>query len=164
MMDFILQRLNDNKKSTIGALFKKIVYGTEEKLVLQAFTLEDERRDIKVGGETRIPAGFYELGLMEAETPLTLKYRAKYPWFKFHIEITKVPNFKGVYIHIGNTDLDTDGCVLLGDSVDNNTTTEGEIKSSTIAFKRFYEAVYEHLSEKGKAFIEIRDEKYLLGK
>jgi len=161
-MNFILQRLNDNKKSTIGALFKKIVYGQDEKLVLQAFTLEDEARQEKVMSETRIPAGFYELVIQEAETPLTLKYRARYPWFKNHIEISKVPNFKGVYIHIGNTDLDSAGCVLLGDSVDNNTVTDGEIKSSTIAFKRFYEAVFDHLNQKGKAFIEVRDEKNML--
>lgn len=160
-MKYLLQRLNDNRKSTIGCLFKRSEQGTDERLVLQAWTLEDEYREVKVKEETRIPAGFYELALHKSDTPLTLKYRAKYPWFKWHVEVTKVPNFVGVYIHIGNTDLDSAGCILLGDGVDNNTVTEGSLTASTIAFKRFYEEIYDTLEQGGKAFIEIRNEGHL---
>jgi len=100
-MQFILQRINDNRKSTIGTLFKKITVGQDEKLVLQAFTMEDEYRDVKVMGETRIPAGFYKLGLRQEDTPKTIQYRQKYSWFKKHIEVLNVKGFTGVYIHIG---------------------------------------------------------------
>lgn len=161
-MNFILQRYNDNRKSTLGLLLKKVLFGTQERLVLQAYTMEDEYREEKVMAETRIPAGFYELIIHQDETPKTKKYQAKYEWFKKHIEIKNVPNFVGVYIHIGNYDTDTEGCILLGDSADNNSITEGAISGSTAAFKRFYDEVYSHLEEGGKAHLEIRDEKFLL--
>lgn len=161
-MKFILQRFSDNRKSTLGILLKVLAHGTSQMTILQSYTLEDESREEKLSGETRIPAGIYDLVINAADTPLTLKYRKKYSWFKYHIEIKNVPGFKGVYIHIGNYDDNTDGCVLLGDSADNNSISEGMITNSTAAFKRFYDSVFSHLSEGGKATIEIRDEKYLL--
>jgi len=157
-MKFILQRYSDNRKSTLGLLLKVVPIGSAEKTVLQSYTLEDESREVKVSGETRIPAGKYELGINAADTPLTLKYRKKYPWFKYHIEVKNIPGFKGVYIHIGNVDENTDGCILLGDSADNNSISEGMITNSTAAFKRFYDSVFTHLQAGNKASIEIRDE------
>ena len=159
-MNFILQRYSDNGTSTMGWLFKKTT--PDDCPIFQAYTLEDESRDVKLAGETRIPSGFYELGLQKEDTPLTLKYRKKYPWFKHHIEIKNVKGFTGVYIHIGNDDGDTAGCVLLGDNADNNRITYGVVSNSTQAFKRFYELVYPHLEKGKKAFVEIRDEEYLI--
>lgn len=161
-MNYILQRFSDNRDCTLGLLFKELTDGNGKRLVFQSYTLEDEYRDVKVAKETRIPAGFYELCLQKNDTPKTLAYRAKYPWFKDHIEVTKVKGFVGVYIHIGNKDEDTEGCILLGDTANNNNITTGEISSSTVAFKRFYETVYELLSKGNKIFLEIRDEKFLL--
>lgn len=161
-MNYILQRYSDNRDCTLGLLFKEIIDGNGKRLVLQAYTMEDEYRDVKVMHETRIPAGFYELGLQMIETDKTKQYRLKYPWFKNHIEITKVKNFTGVYIHIGNVDEHTSGCVLLGDTANNNNVATGEISSSTIAFKRFYEVVHELLSNGTKVFLTIKDEKELL--
>jgi hypothetical protein len=158
-MNFILQRFSDNKKSTLGLLFKK---STEsDRLIFFSYTLEDEFRASKVSGETRIPAGFYELVIRKQDTPLTKKYQDRYPWFKHHIEVKNVPGFTGVYMHIGNTDQDTDGCILLGDNADNNNLGNGSISNSTQAFRRFYENLYNHLII-GKAFLEIRDEKSLI--
>lgn len=161
-MNYIIQRYSDNRDCTLGILFKEIVDGNGKRLHLEAYTLEDEYRAIKQAKETRIPAGFYELGLQPSDTPKTLQYRAKYPWFKNHIEILKVKDFKGVYIHIGNHDEDTEGCILLGDTVNNNNVATGEITTSMVAFKRFYEVVHEYLSNGGKAFLTIKDEAELL--
>jgi len=161
-MDFIVQRFSDNRDCTLGLLFKKIIDGNGERLHFSGYTLEDEYRAVKQMKETRIPAGFYELGLQTIETPKTLQYRAKYPWFKNHIEILKVKDFKGVYIHIGNKDEDTEGCLLLGDTANNNNVGVGEITTSTVAFKRFYDVVHEALDKGTKVFLEIRDEKFLL--
>lgn len=161
-MNFILQRFSDNRKSTLGILLKKLAHGEAQKTILQCYTLEDESREAKISGETRIPAGKYELLIQPADTPLTLRYRAKYSWFKNHIEIKNVPGFKGIYIHIGNYDSNSDGCVLLGDSADNNSISEGMISNSTAAFKRFYDSVHTHLAAGGRASIDIRDEKYLI--
>lgn len=161
-MNFILQRYSDNRKSTLGIILKVVPMGTAVKTSLQAYTLEDESREVKVSGETRIPAGKYELVINAADTPLTLKYRAKYSWFKYHIEVKNVPGFKGVYIHVGNNEANTDGCILLGDSADNNSISEGMIQGSTAAFKRFYDSVFTHLQAGNKVSLEIRDEQKLL--
>lgn len=161
-MNFILQRFSDNRKSTLGILLKKLQHGEAMKTILQCYTLEDESREAKISGETRIPAGKYDLVINKADTPLTLRYRAKYSWFKYHIEVKNVSGFKGIYIHIGNYDSNSDGCILLGDSADNNSITEGMISNSTAAFKRFYDSVYTHLEGGGTASIDIRDEKFLL--
>lgn len=161
-MNFIQQRYSDNRDCTLGMMFKKVMDGNVERLSLYCYTMEDEYRSIKVSKETRIPAGFYELGIRQEETHKTIQYRTKYPWFKKHIEILKVKDFIGVYIHIGNDDEDTDGCVLLGDTANNNNIGIGEVGNSTNAFKRFYSEVYELLDKGTKVFLEIRDEKFLL--
>ena len=160
-MNFILQRFSDNRDCTLGLLFKKITDGNGDRLYFSGYSMEDEYRSVKVMNETRIPAGFYELGLQLSDTPKSIQYRARYPWFKNHIEILKVPNFKGVYIHIGNKDEDSSGCILLGDTANNNNVSTGEITTSTVAFKRFYDEVHAALEKGTKCFLEIRDEKFL---
>lgn len=157
-MNFLLQRYSDNKDSTLGLLFQKV----DDKLKFENYILEDEFRAVKVPGETRVDAGFYELKIQENVTPLTQKYRERYPWFDKHIEITGVPRHKFIYMHIGNFDGDTDGCPLFGDSADNNLISNGSVSYSTQAFKRWYEKVYPFLKSGRKGFIEVRDENYLL--
>lgn len=163
-IDYLLQRLNDNRESTIGAIYKK-----SAKPVLYGWTLEDEFREVKVMKETRIPAGRYEIVINRADTPLTLKYRERYPaWFKFHLMLKDVPNFKGVYFHVGKNDDWTDACITMGNTVNNNTIKDGEIGDSVECFKKFYMELYDHLDwmENKKyvntAFIDIKDEKHLL--
>lgn len=143
-------------------MFKKVLDNTVERLRFYCYGIEDEYREVKVSKETRIPAGFYELGIRQDETPKTIQYRTKYTWFKKHIEILKVPGFTGVYIHIGNTDADTDGCLLLGDNADNNQIGDGSISNSTNAFKRFYSEIYPLLEAGNKVHLTIRDEVFLL--
>lgn len=157
-MTYILQRFSDNGDSTLGLLLKVLETGQGKKTVFQGYTLEDEFRDEKVLKETRIPAGIYTLDKQPVDTPLTLKYRSKYPWFKKHLEIKNVPGFVGVYLHIGNFDADSAGCVLLGDNSDNNVIGPGSISNSTAAFMRFYKQVYDHLP----VTLIVRDEKELL--
>jgi hypothetical protein len=160
IQEYILQRFSDNRESTLGVLFK-ITVGNP---FLQGYTLEDEYRDAKVKGETRIPAGRYEIVIQKANTPLTVKYRDRYPtWFKYHLMLKDVPNFQGIYIHIGNRGDNTDGCILVGDNLNNNKTGNGEVSNSTACFMRLYSDLYGHLeNDENKAFINIRDEKHLL--
>lgn len=78
------------------------------------FTLEDEKRAVKVKGETRIPDGTYKLGLRTVGGHHE-KYKKDYP--EFHIgmiQVLNVPNFSDILIHKGNYDTDTDGCLLVG--------------------------------------------------
>lgn len=78
------------------------------------FTLEDEHREIKVPGETRIPDGEYQVSL-RVNSPVAERYRKRFgSWHTGMIWLQEVPNFEWVYIHIGNTEEHTDGCPLVG--------------------------------------------------
>ena len=162
-IDYILQRFSDNRESTLGLLFKK-----STKLVLMGYSLEDEFREVKIKGETRVPAGRYEIMINRAETPLTLKYRKRYSWFKFHLMLKNVPDFVGIYFHVGRNDDWTDGCITIGNNVNNNTITNGEISDSVECFRKFYLELYDILDHQfdgeydNTAFIDIRDETKLL--
>lgn len=166
-MDWIVQRYSDDGDSTLGLLFKVIGTPQGNRLHYVADTLEDEFREVKVGGETRIPAGRYELKIRKEETPLTLRHRTSYnrgfkmPWFKYHIEITGIPNFKYVYVHAGNTDDHTDGCLLLGLGSQNINGVQS-INNSILACKAWYGEVYDELERGEKAWIEFRDETFLV--
>jgi hypothetical protein len=71
--------------------------------VFVCWTLEDVVREVKIPGETAIPAGRYAVRLS-----LSQRFQKLLP------EILTVPNFKGIRIHAGNTQADTAGCVLVG--------------------------------------------------
>lgn len=157
-MNFLLQRYSDNKDSTLGLMFKIIQIGAIEFPVFQGYTLEDQFQVVKIPKETRIPAGKYTVDIQKEVTPKTQAYRNKFLWFKNHLEIKNVPGFKGVYIHIGNSDDDTEACILIGDNADNNVIGPGSISNSTACFKRFYQSVYPHLP----VTLVVRDEITLL--
>lgn len=124
-----------------------------------SFTLEDEFREKKLAGETRIPAGTYRLVVQRSDTPLTLKHRKAYgSWFVYHIEISGIRDFSGVYIHAGNDDDHTEGCLLLGDVLTNHLIVPAKPLGSSIqAIKRFYEKVYPLLEKGEQVFLEIKD-------
>lgn len=104
------------------------------------FGLEDEYREEKVSEETRIPAGTYRVTL-RTEGSHHSRYSTKFPDFhKGMLHIRDVPNFKWILIHIGNTDKDTAGCLLVGSQA---ITEPGDLKiiSSTAAYRRIYPMV-----------------------
>ncbi len=141
---------SDNGESTLDLLFWNGHWF--------CYALEDEAREVKVPGDTRIPRGSYQLKIRRENTPLTEKYRERFPdWFVFHIEIVGVPDFDYVYIHIGNDDDDTEACVLLGDDANNNNIGVGYIKNSADAYERFYKKVYPLLDQGDAVIIELRD-------
>jgi hypothetical protein len=159
VIDLILERLFDNKDCTLGTI-KDI---TPLRRTFLGFSCEDQKQNgPKLKGETRIPPGRYRLVLNKVETDLTLKYRKKYPWFKWHIMLQGVQGFAGIYIHIGNNDDDTDGCILMGDIASNIVLTKNfakAIQESTVSFERFYKE-YTPLIEKEEVYITVVDEKY----
>ena len=146
-MKIKLARYSDDGDSTLG------LFIVDNKF--SCYTLEDESREIKVKGETCIPIGTYDVIFQENITPMTTKYRKKYSWFDKHLMIKDVPNFKNVYIHIGNTDENTEGCILLGDQSVSNITKDGFIGQSKNAFKRNYAEICEVLSDNKQVTIEI---------
>jgi hypothetical protein len=71
--------------------------------VHECYTLEDQVRDVKIPGETAIPAGRYRVVLTHS------------PRFKKVLpELLKVPGYTGIRIHAGNDASHTEGCILVG--------------------------------------------------
>tara|TARA_R110002096_G_scaffold269996_2_gene463886 strand:- start:3826 stop:4308 length:483 start_codon:yes stop_codon:yes gene_type:complete len=134
-MELEVLRFNKGKDSTNGILFD--ISNKERKFL--CYTLEDESREEKVYGETCIPEGEYCIGLRTVGG-----FHSKYShrFSDIHVgmlHVLDVPNFKYILIHCGNTDEDTAGCLLLGNSqVNNNTKTNGFIGNSTEAYFNVY--------------------------
>ena len=109
-----------------------------------AYTLEDEYRKDKKYGETRIPNGTYNLSL---RTPGGYHQKYSKRFSDIHmgmLHVTDVPGFEYILIHCGNTDEHTAGCLLVGDSQENNQITkDGFIGKSTQAYKRIYPRIAE---------------------
>ena len=104
-----------------------------------AYTLEDEYRETKRSKETRIPAGTYEIKLRN-EGGFHQRYSKKYSSIhRGMLHIIDVPGFEYILIHVGNSDEHTAGCLLVGDSQENNQINKnGFIGSSGNAYKRIY--------------------------
>ena len=135
---------------TLGKLF------LGEKQV--CYTCEDEFREVKVKGETRLKAGIWPLRINRTGGK-NVKYKELFP--KMHkgmIEIV-TPDFQLTYIHIGNKEKDTEGCPLVGMTRDKTAGTVGQSKD---AYEKIvYPGMIEQLlgAEKNKEtlYIEIVD-------
>jgi len=150
-MKLDLYRFSAGKEDTLGLMFIDCNF--------ECFTLEDEYRSVKVKGETRIPAGTYSVKFREIETGKTIRYKNKFAWFTWHLELQDVPNFKYIYIHLGNDSDDTEGCILLGKSSNNimNSNNQRTIGTSTAAFEIFYKKVQKELHAGNTVTITVRD-------
>ncbi len=129
-MSLVLKRVKSDADTTIGNLW------LDGKLF--CFALEDEHRDVKVASETRIPTGTYQI-LPRLAGGMIQRYKKRFPWHRGMLHLQNVPGFKYVYIHVGNTDEDTAGCVLVGFGTDLRKMT---LQSSVAAYKALYERVY----------------------
>ena len=146
-MNIKLKRYTDSIDSTGGLLF---VNGS-----FYCFTCEDQYQTKKVYGETRIPEGTYEIKLRDAGG-MNERYKKRYPFHKGMLHLQGVPNFTWIYIHPGNNDDHTEGCILVGLSsfYFNNETT---ISSSVEAYENLYKELIKHFEHGEKVFIEIID-------
>jgi len=132
-------RFNSQEDFTSGLLFDV----TDGRKFL-AYTLEDEYREEKVKGETRIPSGTYKITL-RTTGGFHARYTKKYgSMHKGMLWVRDVPNFEYILIHTGNTDEHTAGCLLVGD-----TQKDGFTGASTSAYKRIYPPIAEVL-ERGE--------------
>jgi hypothetical protein len=69
-----------------------------------------------------------------------------------------VPDFEYILLHCGNTDEDTAGCLLLGDTQENNNIKKnGFIGRSTAAYMRVYPPIAAALEAGEEVTIEYRD-------
>jgi hypothetical protein len=120
-------------KSTIGELYIDNRF--------ECFTLEDRIRAQKVPGTTAIPVGNYEVGV-------TWSNRFKRPLPL----LMNVPNYEGVRIHTGNTDENTEGCLLVG-----KTKRPDFVGGSKLAFDALFTKIQE-AAQREKVFLEIVQE------
>lgn len=110
--------------STIGSLYVDGVF--------ECYILEDKDRRLEEGGEkvygrTAIPLGTYEVIV-----DMSNRFKRLLPL------VRNVPQFSGIRIHPGNTDADTEGCLLPG-------TTKGadKVLNSRTAFDRLFKKIQE---------------------
>lgn len=99
-MKLQVERGQSGASSTIGKLYVDGVFC--------AYTLEDvdrhlETGGIKIKGQTAIPRGTYKV---------TIDFSNRFQKQMMHV--LDVPQFEGIRIHAGNTDKETEGCILLG--------------------------------------------------
>ena len=146
-------RFSSEKDSTSGLLFD--VTGNRKFL---CYTLEDQYQTKKVMQETRIPAGEYEIKFRK-EGGFHKRYTERYPDIhRGMLHVTNVPNFKWILIHTGNTDEHTAGCLLLGDTQENNQIkTNGFIGKSSQAYIRVYDKIANALDMGEKVTITYYD-------
>lgn len=146
----VIIRYSDNGDDTLGLLF---IGG-----VFQHYILEDEFREVKVKGETRIPAGIYPLKLRK-EGGKHAAYLKRYgaDFHKGMIEICEVPGFLWALYHCGNDEFDTAGCTLSGDKANNNQVEAGYIKNSRAAYERTYPKLLDYTECTENPIIEIFD-------
>lgn len=140
---FVVRLVQSTKDSTVSELVHRGV-----KL---CYILEDGKRDVKVYGQTRIPAGTYEL-IKRKSGRFYTKYKKEFG-HEYVVELKDVPNFKYILVHIGNTIKDTLGCLLTGGRY---LQRDGVISvlNSTEAYLKWYAAVDSEF-KKGRVFIRI---------
>lgn len=145
-MKLTLQRLHSYADYTIGALF---VNGD-----LECFILEDEKRNIKIKSETRISAGVYNIDFQTTGT-MHNQYLNKFKFHRGMLHLRNVPDFEGIFIHIGNTDDDTGGCLLVGFQ---HFIGKNSILSSTLAYEQLYKKIIQAADKGEHIHIQVVDE------
>lgn len=143
-MKITVERVESDTDATISKVYLDDVYICDG--------IEDEYREKKVAGETRIPAGRYKIAV-RTWGGFHTRYSEKFP--KFHkgmLEVCDVPGFSSILIHTGNTDDDTNGCLLLGKRAPGKMF----VGSSVDTYSAFYQMVISS-ALKGELEIEYID-------
>lgn len=100
-------------------------------------------KSVKVAKETAIPTGTYNV-TMNVQSP-KFKNKAQYAFCKGYLpRLLNVKGFDGILIHIGNTQKDSAGCILVGENK-----VVGKVINSTATFKKLY-AVLDAANKKGE--------------
>ncbi|EAH4954518.1 hypothetical protein IMC85_001419 [Campylobacter jejuni] len=136
-MKVTINRRYTGKTCVIGK-FK--VLDDEEKILFECFSLEEDKEGLESGKDLRIPEGNYNL---KRHSPSrfenTLRSITKKDDTMINVYNDEVPSSRAILIHWGNTDKDTQGCILLGLTKDNNNESVGQ---SRLACKEFYDLMH----------------------
>jgi hypothetical protein len=152
MSEFLVtvDRLEEFEGSTISVLK---VNG-----VNMGYALEDGHNDPKIMGETRIPAGTYDLKL---RTVGGFHGRYTTRFGDMHIgmiELQDVPNFKYILMHTGNTKEHTNGCILCGSYYEQKGEDGYFLGRSRTTYKKIYPIIAKAIEAGEDCKIRIKDE------
>ncbi|ELZ6290701.1 hypothetical protein UXV76_001707 [Campylobacter jejuni] len=133
-----MNRRYTGKTCVIGK-FK--VLDDDDKILFECFSLEEDKEGLESGKDLRIPEGNYNL---KRHSPSrfenTLRSITKKDDDKMiNVYNDDVPSSRAILIHWGNTDKDTQGCILLGLTKDNNNESVGQSRQ---ACKEFYDLMH----------------------
>ena len=135
-MELRLERIALRSEYTIGKLYVNGKYACD--------TIEDTVRDldkdgkfangeVKIPGKTAIPYGRYEI-TMKVKSPKYSNF-SKYSWAKkydgYLPRLLNVSQFDGVLMHVGNSALDSEGCIIVGENK-----VVGKVINSVNTFRR----------------------------
>lgn len=122
------------------------------------YMLEDGHNDPKVYGETRIPAGVYNIGFRKVGG-FHRRYTERFgDMHKGMLELQDVPGFKYILIHTGNTKEHTHGCLLCGAYYEEKGEDGFFIGSSRTTYKRIYPKIAEAIEKGEICQIRIKDD------
>ncbi len=149
MCELTLFRFRPSESSVIGSLSLE----TDKAEEFLCYTLEDRVREVddtaevskwKVKGATAIPRGRYQI-------LKTFSNR----FGRDMLQIMDVPGFEGIRIHAGNSEHDTEGCVLVGTATSSSLTGAQTIVHSRDALTKVEAKVFGLLADKQKVFINV---------
>lgn len=154
-MKLIVSRMEEYEGSTLGALFLSKPSGDEH----LCYTLEDGFNEVKIPGETRIPAGVYEIKLRTVGGFHQRYSNASWLPDGFHkgmLWVQDVPDFEYILHHTGNTKKHTEGCTLYG--LDFEKRDDGFfLLSSRVAYKKVYPDICKAILSGELVTIEYKD-------
>ena len=113
-------------------------------------SLEDVVRDLKADGsgkipkQTAIPAGRYKV-----TKEMSRRFKRWMPY------LNRVPFFTGILMHSGNTEENTEGCILVGYRLTGDSISPG---TSRIAFDALYAKMEEAWGRGEEVWCDVRNE------
>ncbi|ECP6059751.1 hypothetical protein FUB88_01685 [Campylobacter jejuni] len=135
-MKVTINRRYTGKTCVIG----KFKVFDDDKLLFECFSLEEDKEGLESGKDLRIPEGNYNL---KRHSPSrfenTLRSITKKDDTMINVYNDDVPSSRAILIHWGNTDKDTQGCILIGLTKDNNNESVGQSRQ---ACKEFYDLMH----------------------
>ncbi|HFW6578289.1 TPA: DUF5675 family protein [Campylobacter jejuni] len=138
-MKIAINRRYTGKTCVIGKF--KVLNDDDDNILFECFSLEEDKEGLESGKDLRIPEGNYNL---KRHSPSRFENTLREITGKNDDEMinvynNEVPASRAILIHWGNTDKDTQGCILLGLTKDNNNESVGQSRQ---ACKEFYDLMH----------------------
>lgn len=142
-MELVLTRTTRTNRSTIGELtvngkFECFILEDKDRRLQSGMPLS-ELLSLKIKTKTAIPTGKYEIVVSFSD-----RFQKMLPL------LLDVPAFAGIRIHPGNTDADTEGCLLPG-----KTKSPDMVSSSRVAFTALFDKIKAAI-QREKVFITVQ--------